>query len=282
MLNWRNQIPNYCHEMRASAKNENDQIRKIVFPVLLFDLVQSPTILQHGTLHSSVGKNIISSLQIQFWSRQIRTLFCSIKDTKSQERKFEKSDFVAEAFYLFSLLVKWQDFSYGKSFSNYAKNQVPVLSFTVRICIFHWLILYFRFRDRTERRQWYAILQAQSLPSKLPPRSAYPSMEEINLPPPKMYRGSPATSSCITPGTNSTATPKKSSRRSRLGAQVNHSFSVPENKTTASPRGRRRSVAIELVRSIKNGFKDLTEKTLKRRNSIRLPIPKSARTESQS
>ena len=145
---------------------------------------------------------------------------------------------------------------------------------TFRMPFFQQLIIFSRFRDRTERRQWYAILQAQSLPSKLPPRSAYPSMEEINLPPPKMYRGSPATSSCITTGT-----PKKSSRRSRLGA-VNHSFSVPENKDTASPRGRRRSVAIELVRSIKNGFKDLTEKTLKRRNSIRLPIPKSARTES--
>ena len=139
--------------------------------------------------------------------------------------------------------------------------------------------IYSRFRDRVERRQWYAILQAQSLPSKLPPRSAYPSMEEINLPPPKMYRGSPATSSCITTGTSTPAQPK--SRRSRLGA-INHSFSVPENKTPSSPRGRRRSVAIELVRSIKNGFKDLTEKTLKRRNSIRLPIPKSARTESQS
>ena len=94
-----------------------------------------------------------------------------------------------------------------------------------------------------------------------------------------MYRGSPATSSCIATGT-STPTQTKT-RRSRLGA-INHSFSVPENKTPASPRGRRRSVAIELVRSIKNGFKDLTEKTLKRRNSIRLPIPKSARTESQS
>ena len=106
--------------MQASAKNENDQVRKIVFPVLHFDLVQSPTILQPGTLHNSVGKNIILSLRIQFWSRQIQTLFCLIKDTKSQEQKSEKSDFVEEAFYLSNLPVKWPDSSYGKFlFSSY-------------------------------------------------------------------------------------------------------------------------------------------------------------------
>merc|ERR1712008_221276 len=43
-----------------------------------------------------------------------------------------------------------------------------------------------RFRDRTERRQWYSILQSQSMPvNKLLPRSNFPSMESVELPPAK-------------------------------------------------------------------------------------------------
>ena len=135
MSNWPNQIPNCCREMQTSAKNENDQPQKIVFPVLPFGLVQFPTILRHGTLPNSVGKNIISSLRIQFWLLQIQTLSCLIKDTKSRERKSEKSDFEEEAFYLSNLLVKWLDFFYGKSLYTY-KN----FNFW-NLIIIHWLIL---------------------------------------------------------------------------------------------------------------------------------------------
>ena len=136
MSNWLNQIPNCCHEMQTSAKNENDQPRKTVFPVSPFDLVQFPTILQHGTLLNSVGKNIISSLRIQFWLLQIQTLSCLIKDTKSQGQKSEKSDSEEEVFYLFNSLVKWPDFFYGKF--SYLFEITSVLKFYLN----RWLILY--------------------------------------------------------------------------------------------------------------------------------------------
>ena len=135
MSNWRNQIPNCCHEMQTSAKNENDQPRKIVFPVLPFGLVQFPTILQHGTLLNSVGKNIISSLRIQFWLPQIQTLSCLIKETKSRGQKSEKSDSEEEVFYSFNLLVKWPDFFYGKS-------QTPYEVTFFKLNYYRWLILY--------------------------------------------------------------------------------------------------------------------------------------------
>ena len=117
----------------------------------------------------------------------------------------------------------------------------------------HLLNMFHRFRDRAERRQWYSILQAQSLPTKLPPRSAFPSMESL---PPAKRQMIPDKSFPITGST--------------VSVQLNNSFTpISTQLSTSATKPRRRSAAMELFKSVKNGFRDLT-KPLKRRSSIRL------------
>ena len=91
------------------------------------------------------------------------------------------------------------------------------------------------------------------MPNKLPPRSTFPSLESL---PPAKRQMIPEKSFPITGST--------------VSVQLNNSFTpISTQLPTLASKPRRRSAAMELFKSVKNGFRDLT-KPLKRRSSIRL------------
>lgn len=111
----------------------------------------------------------------------------------------------------------------------------------------------YRFRDRTERRQWYQVLYAQTI-TRLPPRTTFPFFEEP----------SPA------------KTPKLRVQTVAPKVMPQSLVSINDPTNIEKRKSRRRS-AIEFLQNFKHRFektfKPETDKTIKgRRRSTRLSL----------